>query len=60
MVELTDDVIGNKIEDRIKKVSKRCNKIQNNVIISNEHDKKIPKGKYISPKERQKVLDNLR
>ena len=51
-------VIKSKTE--LKEVSKRCNKIQNNVIISNEHDKKIPKGKYISPKERQKVLDNLR
>ena len=25
-----------------------------------EHDKEIPKGKYISPEKRQKIIDNLR
>ena len=26
----------------------------------NENDKEIPKGRYISPEERQKIIDNLR
>ena len=34
---------------------------QNNLeIVTNEHDKEIPKERYISPEERQKVIDNLR
>ena len=28
--------------------------------VTNKHDKEIPKGKYISPEERQKIIDNLR
>ena len=26
----------------------------------NENDKEIPKERYISPEERQKIIDNLR
>ena len=28
--------------------------------VTSEHDKEIPKQRYISPKERQKITDNLR
>ena len=28
--------------------------------ITNEHNKEIPKERYISPEERQKIIDNLR
>ena len=28
--------------------------------ITNENDKEIPKERYISPEERQKVIDDLR
>ena len=49
---------GNKISDRITKVSK--NSQQNNLeIVTNENDKDIPKERYISSEERQKIVDNL-
>ena len=48
--EATGDLIGNKIADRITKVSK----------ISNGHDKEIPKERQISAEERQKIIDDLR
>ena len=28
--------------------------------VTNQNDKEIPKERYISPKEREKVIDNLR
>ena len=28
--------------------------------VTNENDKEMPKERYISPKERQKIIDNLR
>ena len=44
---------------KITKVSKYSQ--QNNLeTVTKEHDKEIPKEKYISPKERQKNFDNLR
>ena len=46
--EATGDLIGNKIADKIRKVSKTLP--QNNLeTITNEHDKEIPKERYISP-----------
>ena len=44
---------------KITKVSK--NSQQNNLEkVTNENDKEIPKERYISLKERQKIIDNLR
>ena len=31
-----------------------------NKIIKNEHNTEIPKERYISPKQRQKIIDDLR
>ena len=57
--EATGDLIGNKIVDRITKVSK--NSQQNNSDkVTNEHGKEIPKERYISPEERQKIIEDLR
>ena len=43
---------------KITKVSK--NSQQNNLeTITNENNKEIPKERYISPEERQKIIDNL-
>ena len=28
--------------------------------VKNEHDKEIPKERYISPEERQKIIDDVR
>ena len=55
--EATGDLIGNKIADKI--TAKPSKKSQNEVIRSNEVNNEIPKERYISPKERQKVIDEL-
>ena len=49
--EATGDYIGNKITNRITKVSRRLLK-NNSETITNEHDKEIPKERYISPEKR--------
>ena len=57
--EATGDFIGNKIANRITKVSKNSQH-NNSETVTNEHDKKIPKERYISLEERQKIIDDLR
>ena len=57
--EETGDLIGNKIADRITKVSKRFQQ-NNSETVTHEHDKEIPKERYISPEQRQKIIDDLR
>ena len=43
---------------KITKVSK--NSLNNNSeTVTNKNDKEIPKKRYISPEERQKIIDNL-
>ena len=49
---------GNKAADKITKVSKTSQ--NNSGTVWNEHDKEIPKEKYISPEERQKIINYLR
>ena len=57
--EATGDLTVNKIADRITKVSKTSQ--QNNLeTVTNEHDKEIPKERYISSEKRRKIIDNLR
>ena len=52
-------MIGEKVANRITKVSN--NSQQNNPeTITNENDKEIPEERYISPEERQNIIDNLR
>ena len=55
--EATGDLIGNKIADKITSASKKS---QDEEIQSNEVNNEIPKEKYIPPKERQKIIDELR
>ena len=57
--EVTGDLIGNKIADTITKVSKNSQQ-NNSETVTNEHDKEIPKERYISPEERQEIIDELR
>ena len=54
--EATGDLIGNKIAAKI------TNNLQqnNSEVIINEQNKGIPKQRYISQEERQKIIDNLR
>ena len=47
----TGDLIGNKIANKITSASKKSHDEVNN---------EIPKERYISPKERQKIIDELK
>ena len=49
----TGDLIGNKIADKI--TAKPSKKSQSDEVING-----IPKERYISPKERQKIIDELK
>ena len=55
--EATGDLIGNKIADKITSASKKS---QNEEIQPNEVNNEIPKERYISPKDRQKIIDELK
>ena len=57
--EATGDLIGNKIANNITKFFKNLQH-NNSETVTNEHSKKIPKETYISSKERQKIIDDLR
>ena len=56
--EATGDLIGNKIADKI--TVKSSKKSHNEEIQSNEINNETPKERYISPKDMQKVTDELR
>ena len=51
-------MIGNEIANEIKGVSKHLQQ-NNSETVTNEPNNKIPKERYISPEERQKIIDNL-
>ena len=52
-------MIGKKIANKITKLSKNSQQ-NNSVTVTNENDNKIPKKKYVSPKEIQEIIDKLR
>ena len=58
----TGDLIGNKIADGITKASKTLP--QNSSVINKQEniglDREIHRERYISPEQRQKIIDNLR
>ena len=56
--EATGDLIDNKIADKI--TAKPSKKSHNEEIQSNEVNNEIPKERYIYPKERQQIFDELR
>ena len=59
--EATGDLIGNKNPDRITGVSKISTKeFYSKEFSSNETNNKIPKEIYISPHEKQQIIDELR
>ena len=43
---------------KITKVSKNSQQ-SNSETVTNEHNKKIPIERYVSPEERQSIIDNL-
>ena len=55
--EAIGDLIDNKIADKITSASKKS---QNEELQSDEVNNEIPKERYISPKERQKIIDELK
>ena len=57
--ETTGDLIGNKIANTIKKVS-RSSLLNNSETFIIKQDKEISKERYISPEERHKIIDDLR
>ena len=54
--EATGDLIDNKIADKTTSYSKKPANESHSNDVSNE----IPKERYISPQERQKIIDELR
>ena len=54
----TGDLIGNKIANKITNAQKNSQQ-NNSETVTNEHDKEIPKERYISPEERQEIIDEL-
>ena len=60
--EAAGDLIGNKIADKITSVSKKSAKELHNNDQTKEEDAKITtrKKRYISPEERQQIIDTLR
>ena len=54
--DLPSDLIGNKIANKVSKNS------QQNILETgtNEHDKEMPKERYVTPAERQEIIDELR
>ena len=56
IAEATDDLIGNETADKITSVSKKSSK----KLHSKETNNEIPKERYISPKEVQQIIDEIR
>ena len=59
--EATGDLIGNKVADKITSVSKSAKELNNNDQ-TKEEDVEITthKKRYISPEERQQIIEELR
>ena len=59
--EATGDLVGNKIADQITSASKKYLKKPHDEESSpTEVNNEIPKERYVSPKERQQIIDELR
>ena len=54
--EATGDLVGNTIANKITSISKKPTSEPHPNVVNNE----IPKERYISPQERQKIIDELR
>ena len=59
--EATGNLIGNKIADKINSISKKSNKeLPNNDEKDEDVEITTHKKRYVSPEERQKIIDELR
>ena len=55
----TGDLIGNQIANKKMEVSKNLQQ-NNSEIVTNEHDKGIPKEKYVTPEKMLEIINQLR
>ena len=61
IAETTGVLVGNEIADKITSISKNpAKKLQGDGLQSNKANNEIRKERYISPKERQQIIDELR
>ena len=60
--EVTGDLVGNKIADKIPSVSKKSTKKSTKKLPTIDEDEELTtqKKRYISPEERQQIIDKLR
>ena len=59
--EATDDLIGNKIADKITNTAKKSTKeLHNNDKTEEDVEITTPKKRYISSEQRQQIIDELR
>ena len=60
--EVTGDLVGNKTADKITSISKKKSDNNNNNNNNDDDDVKLttPNKRYISPEERQQIIDELR
>ena len=60
--EVTGDLVGNKIADKITSVSKKSTKKSTKKLPTIDEDEELTtqKKRYISPEERQQIIDKLR
>ena len=58
--EANGDLTGNKIADKITSVSKKSTRELQNNRTEVGVDRATPKKRYISPEERQQIIDELR
>ena len=56
--DATEDLVGNKIADKLTSVSKKSTKKL--PTIDEDAELTTPKKRYISPEERQQIIDELR
>ena len=52
--EATSDFNGNKIT-----IFQKSHKKNNSKTVTNEHDREIPKERYVFPEEREEIIDEL-
>ena len=57
--EATGNLIGNEIANKITGVSKNSQQ-SNSKTVTNEHDKELPRERYISPEEKREIIDSYR
>ena len=58
--DAADDLIGNKIADKITSILKKSAKELPNDEAELDVERATPKKRYISPEERQQIIDELR